>query len=137
MQSDLIETYVLLFTGMTVIMQIIIWIFAMIFSIGTIVFMLICRYKIFQKAGYEGWEAIVPFYSGYIMSEITMGNGWWFLLTFVPCVGVVIAYIMIYRLGMAFQKEVGFNIGLILVPIVFMAILAFEKKNTYCKLPPI
>lgn len=131
------DLFVVLFSSMSIIMQVIIWCITMAISIGVIVFTVICRYKIFRKAGYEGWEAIVPFYSNYILAEITMGNGWWFLITLVPCAGAVMAYVMNYRLGMAFRKDVGFNIGLLLVPIVFLAILAFSKENTYQKLKPI
>lgn len=131
------DTYALLFTSLMAIFQMVIWAFSMLLSVGTLVFMAICRYKVYKKAGYEGWEAIIPFYNNYILAEMTMGNGMWFLLMLVPCVGNVIFFIMFYRLGMAFRKDVGFNIGLMLVPIVFLAILAFSKENTYQKLPPI
>ena len=48
---------------------------------------IIGMWKLFEKAGYDGWKAIIPFYNSYILTEISGQNGWMFLLMFVPGVG--------------------------------------------------
>lgn len=124
--------------GMTmIIITLLIYIIPMVISFGVMIFTYICYWKIYKKAGYQGWEAIVPFYCNYVQSEITIGKGIWFLLLFIPGAGAVIAYIMLFRLGKAFQKSDGFCIGLLLVPLVFLALIAFDKVNTYKKLEPL
>lgn len=37
-------------------------------------------WKLFKKAGKNGWEAIVPFYNVYVLVEIAGLNWWYFLL---------------------------------------------------------
>ena len=87
-------------------------------------------WKIFKKAGKNGWEAIVPLYNAYTLFEITWGNGWYFLLIFtsiIPFLGwiacIVIVIMTMVKLAKAFGKDGGFVVGLIFLDIIFMAIL--------------
>ncbi len=89
------------------------------------VLMLVANWKIFVKAGKPGWGAIVPFYNTYCLFDMSFGNGWLFLLTFVPCVGTVMAIIMYVKLAQAFGKSGGFAVGLIFLPVIFLPILGF------------
>lgn len=106
-------------------------------TVGISVLFVVCYWKVFKKAGYEGWEALIPFYNSYILSEMTLGKGIYFLILMIPCLGFIVMYVMFYRLGQAFGKSTGFNIGLLLLPIVFLPILAFEKNSVFRKLPPL
>ena len=54
----------------------IIMIIALIFCI----FWIIGLWKLFKKAGKGGWEAIVPFYSTYVLVQISGLNWWYFLI---------------------------------------------------------
>ena len=89
------------------------------------ILMIVAQWKIFVKAGKPGWASIVPFYNFYCLFDVTFGNGWLFLLTFVPCVGVVMNIIMYVKLEQAFGKSGAFAVGLIFLPYIFMAILGF------------
>lgn len=51
----------------------------MIFFIFLVLY-IIGRWKLYQKAGKNGWEAIIPFYNDWIYVEISGLNWWWFLL---------------------------------------------------------
>lgn len=87
---------------------------------------IIGMWKLFEKAGYDGWKAIIPFYNSYILTEISGQNGWMFLLMFIPGVGALIWSIMVsLKLAPAFGKETGFAIGLILLAPIFYCILGF------------
>lgn len=37
-------------------------------------------WKLFKKAGKQGWEAIIPFYNTYVLVEIAGLNWWYFLI---------------------------------------------------------
>lgn len=98
-----------------------------------IVILTVSCWKLFQKAGYHGWEAIVPFYNNYILAEIAMGNGWLCLLTFVPCVGGIYSVVVTWKLGKAFQMGTLFCLGLLFFPYIFFPILAFSNVGFYRK----
>ncbi|MFK7921604.1 MAG: DUF5684 domain-containing protein [Bacteroidia bacterium] len=90
---------------------------------------------IFEKAGEEGWKAIIPFYNYWTLFEISGKPGWWslaFLGMIIPIVnffvsfGLYILYILaMVDLAKKFKTGDGFVVGLILLPIVFFPILAF------------
>lgn len=84
---------------------------------------------IYEKAGEEGWKVFIPFYSNYILSKIVFGNGWLFLLALVPFIGTFFPLVQYWKLGTVFGKETGFKIGLIFLPVVFLAILAFGDSE--------
>lgn len=111
--------------------------FTLIFLIIGIV-LIVADWKIYTKAGYEGWKSIIPIYNTYILYEIAfgMGNGMsWFaawlissVLSFIPFVFIIpfaINIIVYYRLSKCFGKGIGFFIGMLLLPVVFLPILAF------------
>ena len=95
------------------------------------VLVLVGLWKVFVKAGKPGWGAIVPFYNAYCLFEMSFGNGWLFLLCFVPCVNVVMQIIMYVKLAQAFGKSGGFAVGLIFLPFVFVPMLGFGDAQYY------
>ena len=99
------------------------------------VFMTIAVWKIFKKAGRNGWEAIIPVYNNWVMYEIVGMKGWYALLALIPFVGGIIALVFsimaCIRLAKAFNKDGGYAVGLILLPIVFYPILGFGKDNVF------
>lgn len=96
-----------------------------IIMLALIVVTLVGLWKMFIKAGKPGWAAIVPFYNMYCLFEMSFGNGWLFLLTFVPCVGAVFQIILCFKLAKAFGKGVGFGFGLLFFSFIFYMILGF------------
>lgn len=86
---------------------------------------LVGLWKVFQKAGKPGWGAIVPFYNLYCLFEMSFGTGWLFLLMLVPCVGQIMLIIMWVKLAVAFDKGVGFGIGILFLPFIFLPMLGF------------
>lgn len=82
-------------------------------------------WKVFEKAGEEGWKALIPFYNMYILYKITWGNGWLFLLLLIPIANAVIAIITLYKLAESFGKGIGFFFGLWFLYPVFIMILGF------------
>ena len=90
-----------------------------------IILMMASYWKIFEKAGREGWEGIVPFYNSWVLAEIVGKPGWVGLLTLIPYLGIVFGIYLIYLLSKSFGKGGLFTVGLIFLPFIFFPILAF------------
>lgn len=93
------------------------------------VLLVIAWWNIFQKAGEAGWKSLIPFYNTYILFQISWGNGWLFLLGFIPVISLVVTIIMNVKLSRAFGHGTGFAIGLILIPNLFTLILGFDNST--------
>lgn len=122
----------------------------MLFILIASIIVLVSKYKIFQKAGYAGWEAIIPFYGSWILVKIT-DLEWWFFLginavaflgalsfgalaPFASIISAVALFFAHYNLSKKFEKEpIGFALGLTFLPFVFYPILAFDKKTVFNK----
>lgn len=100
-----------------------------VFCLAIGVLTLIAWWKLFVKAGKPGWAAIVPFYNAYCMYDITFGNGWLFLLTFVPCVNFVVLIMLQFKLAKAYGQSTGFGFGLLFLNTIFVLILGFGKSE--------
>ena len=91
-----------------------------IFVIAFYVALVVAQWKIFVKAGEEGWKSIIPIYNVIILYKISGLSPWLlllFLLIWVPVVGwiisVTLGIVSMVKLGKAFNKSTGFIIGLI------------------------
>lgn len=100
-----------------------------IISIAITVLTLVAMWKIFVKAGKEGWKCLIPFYNTYCLYDIAWGNGWLFLLMFVPCVNIVVWIMMLFKLSKAFGQGTGFGFGLLFLNTIFVLILGFGSAE--------
>lgn len=105
-----------------------------IISLALCVFVLVCMWIVFRKAGKPGWAAIVPFYNLYVLFDITWGSGMRFLLLLIPIYNIILSIQTQVRLAKAFGKSGGFAAGLVFLPYIFIPLLAFGKE-TYQGVP--
>jgi len=84
-------------------------------------------WKIFTKAGKPGWAAIIPIYNIIVLLEI-VGRPMWWILIYLICAPIA-AIIISIDLAKSFGKDIGFGIGLIILPIVFMPMLGFGSAT--------
>ena len=90
----------------------------------------VAGWKIFQKAGIEGWKALIPFYSTYLLLEVAGYNGWFVLLSFVPGASIVVPVLLALGLAKNFGKSVMFAIfGLLIFSTVGYLMLAFGSDK--------
>ncbi len=126
-----------------------------------VVFLLLCiavyvlyvigLWKVFTKAGVEGWKSVIPYYNIYNIFKISWKPEvfWAYLVLFIvymvlSFVGGSIAsilcglagialfvlnVIMSYKLAKAFGCGIGFTIGLLIIPFVFYPILGFGSSK--------
>jgi hypothetical protein len=91
---------------------------------------IISMWKVFVKAGQPGWACIVPFYNSYILTcEIAKKEVLWFILQFVPFVGIVAHFIVALEVAKRFGKSEAYGVGLALLPYIFYPMLAFSDAE--------
>lgn len=86
-------------------------------------------WKIFEKAGQDGWKSIIPIYNTIILLKICGLSPWLVILSFIPYVKLILAIIIWYNLSKAFGKGIGFTLGLIFLDVIFLFILAFGSNE--------
>ena len=93
--------------------------------LAILVLIIASLWKLFTKAGEPGWASIVPIYNTIVLLKIAGKPMWWFVLMLIPLVNFVVAILVTVSLAKAFGKGVGFALGLIFLPFVFMPMIAF------------
>ena len=94
-----------------------------------LVALIVAMWKLFVKADEPGWKSIIPFLNTYILFKIAWGNGWLFLLGFVPVVNIVVSFILMWKLCKAFDKGVGFFVLMIFLAPIAWLILGFDSSE--------
>lgn len=99
--------------------------------VGLCVLILSSLWKLYKKAGFPGWAAIIPYYNYYTLYKMVWGNGWLFLILFIPCANMIFEFITWFYLAKCFGKQTGFAICCLFFPIVCVPILAFDDNAQY------
>ena len=89
-----------------------IMIFVILISLAVAIVSIIGMWKMFTKAGEEGWKAIIPIYNAYILCKITGVSPWWILITFiagflsiVPIIGSLVQLAVTIYFGILLAKS--------------------------------
>ena len=67
-------------------------------------------WKMFEKAGRDGWAGFIPFYNQYVLCDAVMGNPWYWvrkLIVVVPIIGWLGYLYFDYQIGKATAKAYG------------------------------
>lgn len=116
--------------------------------IAYLVFYIICLWKLFKKAGKNGWEALIPFYNTYVLVEISGLNWWYFLIAISGTIasvlkidglawltniaGLVVNFFIFYNLAKKMHKEpIGIAIAGTFVSGIMVPILGLSKTYEY------
>ncbi len=86
-------------------------------------------FRIFKKQDIAGWKGFVPVYNRIVFCKLTLGSGWFFLLSFVPVANIVVFIISMVRLAKLCGKKAGAAIPLILVNPIAMLMLAYSEQG--------
>jgi len=97
----------------------------LIVQLAILVFLTVCWWKIFTKAGQPGWFCLIPVFNIMVMLQIGGKPMWWVVGLIVPIVNFVVIIIMFIGIAERFGKGAGFGIGLTFLGIIFAPILAF------------
>lgn len=104
-----------------------------IFSLLLGLIKLISYWKIFTKKGKPGWAILIPIYNVIVQIQVANLSMIYFLLLLIPIVNIYAIFKINISMAHNFGKTTGFGIGLVLLPIIFIPLLAFsdipEEKN--------
>lgn len=92
---------------------------------------LIGAWGVFRKANHPGWSALLPIYNVWILLKIVGRPGWWLILYFIPVVGQLAWMVNMWDLARSFEQGVGYAVGLIILPFIFLLLLGFDDMRHY------
>lgn len=104
-----------------------------------IIFLLLFRagvtlgyWKLFQKAGIEGWRSLIPFYSEFIVIKIVGKPSWWIIYILIPVVNIFGFYILIFDLLKCFGRDSLLDqLIIIFAAYIYLPILGFNDSVTF------
>ena len=104
-----------------------------VFGVIIYVITVIALWRVFSKAGYAGWLAIIPIVNLFVLVKIAGFSAWMGLLYLIPIVNLIFHIIVSLRVGKGFDKGAGFSIFLLwLFSFIGYLILGFGSA-TYDK----
>jgi hypothetical protein len=103
-------------------------------ELGLVALILTSLWKIVAKSGEPGWAGIVPIYNMMILAKIGGKPIWWGALVLIPIAGIIFQIWIWNRVVKSFGQSEGFTVGVVLLPFIFLPILAFGKSQ-YNPLP--
>ena len=120
--------------------------FVMILLLPFIIISIIAKWRLFKKAGKNGWESLIPIYSSWVLVEISGLNWWWLLLLAINIAfrveinGLTMAinlcvflanFNCYYNIAKRFGKDKTTSIFAGLFPFIFILIFGFSKSDVY------
>ena len=91
------------------------------------ILMIVELWVIFKKCGKKGWLSIVPIANIWTLFTIVDLPGWLCLIPIANFVGIMFSLIKLPN--RRFGKSLGFGIGNLLLPFVFLGVLAFSNTK--------
>lgn len=94
-------------------------------------------WAVFRKAEQPGWSAIVPGYNAYVLVlGVARLEIIWFILLFVPIVGIFAYGVVCGEVARRFRKGVGFGVGLAVFPFLYWPWVGFSEDHYVRKFKP-
>ena len=101
------------------------------------------RWCLFKKAGKNGWEAIIPFYSDWVYVEIAQLNYWWFFLvvsnsianflsddlgSIFYFVSLIALFVCNYNISKKLHKDTVFAVLMTIFPFIFVTMAGVSSN---------
>lgn len=86
-------------------------------------------WKTFDKAGEPGWAAIIPIYNLWVWVKLTGRPPLWFILCLIPCVNIVIIFLLSMDTAKSFGKSAGYGVGMFFFAPIFWIMLGFGSAT--------
>lgn len=101
-------------------------IFGLLIYLVVLAFYLFVMWRIFEKAGIQGFLAIIPLVNIYFMvTQLALKPWWWIILLFIPIVNFFAIIMIMHAISENFGQGIGFTLGLIFLSFIFYPLLAF------------
>jgi signal peptidase I len=106
------------------------WIITNLLGIGVLAGLM----KVFEKAGYKQWYALIPLYNIYIWLKVIEKPQWWWVFIIIPFINVFMLLLMLVETAKTFNKNFLWQQGLAaIVPFVYIPLLGFKEDEKYQK----
>ena len=119
-----------------------------IIAIAWAVFYYIGLWKMFKKAGKQGWESIIPIYNTWILVEIAGLKNYWFIISLAPTLGSLITdnallswvfsiasllanVAIVYNISKKFSKDTTWFILSIFFGGITLPLLGYSNRDNY------
>lgn len=87
-------------------------------------------FRLYQKMGYKGWEAFVPFYNYYIILKEVKEPRWWVAFAYLPIVGPIMMTVFHLFLMKKFGRTTALEkILTIFLPFLYLAYTSYFQPN--------
>lgn len=116
--------------------------------LAIIIVMIVAFWRVFKKAGYPGWAALIPFYNAWVYYEVCgMSGAWvfanlgcallanilpsdmWFIILVAYCFNIALSLYSGFRLGRMFGKGTSFCVFSAIFTGIAALILAFDNSE--------
>ena len=89
-------------------------------------------WKLYIKAGFKSWEALIPIYNLIILMKIIKRPVWWVILLFIPTINLIMLIIILIRLLNVFNKNSYLDYFLIIVSLgLYIFYINYDSKSKY------
>jgi len=89
-------------------------------------------YKVFEDAGKQSWQALMPVYNYYVWIQIIDKKWWWFALMFVPFINMFMIMLMIVETVKCYGKnDLGNQALAVLFPFAYLPWIGFSADQKY------
>ena len=89
-------------------------------------------WKLYIKAGFKSWEALIPVYNLVILMKIIKRPVWWVILLFIPTINLIMLIIILIRLLNVFNKNSYLDYFLIIISLgLYIFYINYDSKSKY------
>ena len=89
-------------------------------------------WKLYIKAGFKSWEALIPVYNLVILMKIVKRPVWWVILLFIPTINLIMLIIILIRLLNVFNKNSYLDYFLIIISLgLYIFYINYDSKSKY------
>ncbi|MFQ3274945.1 MAG: hypothetical protein ACI9SF_000078 [Candidatus Nanohaloarchaea archaeon] len=100
-------------------------IIGLVFVLGILVAAFASLWKAFEKAGVDGWKAIIPIYNLYLVLKIAGVTPWILLAFFIPILSPVFIFYAYYKFAESFDRSFLIRVLTGIFPFIGLPIIAF------------
>ena len=102
---------------------------ATVLGLAVYAFLCYCFKRICLKAGEEPGAIIwIPIAQYVPLLNVAALPLWWIILLLIPCVGIFVFWYIWFKISERLGHGTGFFIGIVLLPIIFIPLLAFGQS---------
>ena len=89
-------------------------------------------WKLYFKAGFKPWQALIPIYNAIILMKIIKRPSWWIILLFIPTINLIMLIVILIRLLNVFSKKTYIDYLLLIISFgLYIFYINYNSKTKY------